>query len=300
MHLGSPLGFIGLGVMGLPMARRLAAAGQPLLAWSRSGTTALAGTANVQHAANAAEVLAQADTVLLMLANAAAADAVLARGTPDFARRVAGRTVVQMGTTAPDYAAGLAADVRAAGGRYVEAPVSGSRVPAENGQLVGMLAGDADDVARVRELIAPLCKDTFTCGQPPAALRLKLSVNLYLITLVAGLAEAVHFAQRQDVDLGLLHAVLDAGPMASAVSRIKLAKLVTRDFGVQAAVSDVLMNARLIADAARAAGATTPLLDDSLALFAAAEALGAGRDDMAAVIRALESPPPLPAATARA
>ena len=295
------LGFIGLGVMGLPMARRLAAAGRALQVWSRSGTAALDGTPHVQHAASPAEVFAQADTVLLMLANAQATDAVLARGSPEFARLVAGRTVVQMGTTAPGYSAALATDVHAAGGRYVEAPVSGSRVPAENGQLVCMLAGVPDDVARVREILSPLCKDAFTCGAPPGALRLKLSVNLYLITLVTGLAEAVHFAQRQGVDLGLLAAVLDAGPMASAVSRIKLAKLVARDFGVQAAISDVLMNTRLIADAARQAGAATPLLDDSLQLFAATQALGLGREDMAAVIRALETQAaPAPPASAPA
>jgi 3-hydroxyisobutyrate dehydrogenase len=283
------LGFIGLGVMGLPMARRLAAAGRPLRVWSRSGTAALEGTPGVHHAASAAEVFAQADTILLMLANAAATDAVLARGTPAFDRLVQGRTLVQMGTTAPEYSQGLAAAVRAAGGRYVEAPVSGSRVPAENGQLVCMLAGADDDVDRVRELLAPLYKDCFACGLPPAALRMKLSVNLFLITLVSGLAEAVHFAQRQGVDLGLLNAVLDAGPMASAVSRIKLAKLVTRDFAVQAAISDVLMNTRLIADAARQAGVATPLLDDSLQLFTASESMGLGQQDMAAVIQALEA-----------
>ncbi|MGM9483889.1 NAD(P)-dependent oxidoreductase [Roseateles sp. NT4] len=286
------IGFIGLGVMGLPMARRLAAAGRSLLVWSRSGTSALTETPGVRHAASAAEVFAQADTVLLMLANAAASDAVLTRGTPEFASLVQARTVVQMGTTAPEYSASLAADVRAAGGRYVEAPVSGSRVPAENGQLVCMLAGEPDDVARVRELLAPLYKDCFACGAPPAALRMKLSVNLFLITLVAGLAEAVHFARRQGVDPELLRAVLDAGPMASAVSRIKMDKLVRQDFSVQAAISDVLMNARLVAAAARQAGATTPLLDDSLQLFAATEALGLGREDMAAVIQAFEAAPP--------
>jgi 3-hydroxyisobutyrate dehydrogenase len=292
------LGFIGLGVMGGPMARRLASAGRPLLVWSRSGSAALAGTPGVRHAASAAEVFEQADTVLLMLANAAATDEVLGRGTAAFGRRVRGRTLVAMGTTAPGYSAALAADVRAAGGRYVEAPVSGSRVPAETGQLVCMLAGEADDVARVRALVAPLCKESFACGAVPGALKLKLSVNLYLITLVTGLAEAVHFARRQGVDLLLLQAVLDAGPMASAVSRLKLAKLVTGDYGVQAAISDVLMNCRLIADAARSAGAATPLLDDSLTLFAATEALGAGREDMAAVIHALEAQ--LPPATAPA
>lgn len=286
------IGFIGLGVMGLPMARRLAAAGRPLRVWSRSGCAALAGTPGVRAAPSVDDVFEHTGTILMMLANAEAADAVLARGTPAFARRLHGRTLVQMGTTAPEHSAALADEVRAAGGRYVEAPVSGSRVPAENGQLVCMLAGEPDDMAQVRELLAPLYKDCFVCGAPPAALRLKLSINLYLITLVTGLAEAVNFARHQGVDLELLRAVLDAGPMASAVSRLKLPKLVARDFAVQAAASDVLMNTRLIADAARRVGAATPLLDDSLNLFAITEALGHGRQDMAAVIQALEAPAP--------
>jgi 3-hydroxyisobutyrate dehydrogenase len=67
-----------------------------------------------------------------------------------FTQRVAGRTVVHMGTTAPRYSEDLEADIRAAGGRYVEAPVSGSRAPAEAGELVAMLAGEQDAVAGTR------------------------------------------------------------------------------------------------------------------------------------------------------
>nr|WP_256431576.1 NAD-binding protein [Stappia sp. 28M-7] len=116
---------------------------------------------------------------------------------------------------------------------------------------------------------------------------MKLSVNLFLITMVAGLAEAFHFAERQGVDLQRFQAVLDAGPMASAVSRIKLAKLCAGDFSVQAAISDVKMNSGLVAEAARSAGIAAPLLDAADALFGEAEGLSLGKQDMAAVVQAI-------------
>jgi 3-hydroxyisobutyrate dehydrogenase len=196
---------------------------------------------------------------------------------------------VHMGTTSPAYSRALEADVRAAGGSYVEAPVSGSRVPAENGRLVAMLAGEERAVETVRPLLAPLCQETFVCGPVPDALLMKLSVNLFLITLVTGLTEAFHFAERQGLDRRLLLDVLDAGPMASPVSRMKAPKLLAGDFDVQAAALDVLKNNRLIAEAARASGTASPLLDVCHALFEETVSLGHGGEDMVAVLRAIEA-----------
>lgn len=110
----------------------------------------------------------RADSVILMLADESAVDTVLGRGTPDFAARVAGHTVVHMGTVSPEYSVGLRDDIRSAGGRYVEAPVSGSRVPAEQGQLVAMLAGDAESVKAVRPLLAPCAVRSSTAVPSPA------------------------------------------------------------------------------------------------------------------------------------
>jgi 3-hydroxyisobutyrate dehydrogenase len=103
------------------------------------------------------------------------------------------------------------------------------------------------------------------------------------------LAESVHFAQRHGLDLHLLQAVLDAGPMASQVSRAKLTKLTQGDYTVQAAALDVLKNNRLIAEAARSAGVASPLLDVCHALFGEAVKLGHGQADMIAVLRAIEA-----------
>jgi 3-hydroxyisobutyrate dehydrogenase len=134
-----------------------------------------------------------------------------------------------------------------------------------------------------------MCGEVFTCGPVPAGLHLKLAVNLFLITMVTGLTEAFHFAAQHGLDLELVRRVLDAGPMASSVSRAKAAGLVDRDFAVRAAVSDVLMNNRLIAEAARRAELASPLLDVCFELFQEAQDLGHGKSDMAAVVAAIES-----------
>jgi 3-hydroxyisobutyrate dehydrogenase len=284
-----PVGFIGLGAMGEPMALRLAKAGTPLLVWNRTaskcGTVAEAGAA---VAKDPAEVFARCPVVFLMLVDGAAMDAVLARGERAFSERVKERTLISMATTAPGYSNALEADVRAAGGRYIEAPVSGSRKPAEAGQLVAMLAGEPEHVTSVRSLLAPLCRSAIECGPVPNALLMKLAVNLLLTAIVTGLAEAAHFAERHGLDLAKFVTVLEDGPLASDVSRVKAAKLLAQDFAVQASITNVLENVRLIADAARDAAVASPLLDVCHALFGETQALGLGDTDMIAVIRAIE------------
>ena len=284
------LGFLGLGVMGQPMALNLARAGIRLVVWSRTRAhCAEAAAAGAAVAESPQQVFERARVVILMLADVDAIDTVLARGSAAFAEQIRGHVIVHMGTTAPQYSRALGAEIESVGGHYVEAPVSGSRTPAENGELVAMLAGDPAVVAEVRPLLAPMCRDTFVCGAVPDALLMKLAVNLYLITMVTGLAEAAHFADRHGLDLDRFVAILDAGPMASSVSRIKAAKVRDRDFSVQAAAHDVLKNNRLVAEAARAAGIASPLLDASHRLFAETVALGHPDEDMAAVVRALEA-----------
>ena len=288
-RIDATIGFIGLGTMGEPMAMNLARAGIRLVVWNRS--TAKCAPLTAAGAATAAdldELFARCETVVLMLADGAAIDDVLDRIGVAFATRVHGRLIVNMGTVPPAYSGALAAEITAAGGRYVEAPVSGSRTPAEAGQLVAMVAGASDDVATVRELIGPMCRVSFACGTVPSALAMKLAVNTFLITMVTGLAEATHFASRHGLDLDQFVAVLDAGPMASDVSRIKAAKLLTQDFSRQAGISDVLKNNWLVVDAARQANAASPLMDACHALYRETEAMGLAEADMVAVIHAFE------------
>lgn len=277
------VGFIGLGTMGRPMALNLARAGTDLIVFNR--TPGRAGS--LTEAGSVAEVFERAGVVILMLASAAAVHEVL-----DVAE-VRDRTVVHMGTTSPADSLGFAHRITAAGGTYVEAPVSGSRRPAENGELVAMLAGDPAATAAVAEVIAPMCRAVFPCGPVPQALTMKLAVNIFLITTVTGLAETFAFAGRTGLDLGLLRDILDAGQMASSISKVKTAKLAARDFEIQAGIADVLKNNDLVLEAARAAGAPVPLIEVCRRLYAETLALGHGAEDMAAVIKALENTAPV-------
>ncbi|OJU41500.1 MAG: 2-hydroxy-3-oxopropionate reductase [Microbacterium sp. 69-10] len=284
------VGFIGLGIMGVPMATNLVRAGFDVVVWARSAPAMdEAVSIGARAADDIAGVFSAAETVVLMLRDEAGVDAVLSRGTETFATLVAGHTVVQMGTFTTAFSRTLAAQMKAAGGRYVEAPVSGSRGPATEGTLVAMLAGDASAIAHVEPVVDAMCSQTFRCGEIPAALSMKLAVNTFLITMVTGLAETFHIAGRIGADQDVLREVLAAGPMASVVSRGKAQKLTGDDLSAQAAIADVLKNAKLAEGAAEEAGAAHPLITASRELYDEAVEMGMGALDMIGVIAAHDS-----------
>lgn len=276
--------------MGQPMALNLARSGAALTVWNRSPEKCEPlRAAGATVASSPADVFARAEVVFSMMVNEEATDAVLARGTAAFGEMIRGRTLVCMSSNAPDYSRGLATDISAAGGRYVEAPVSGSRKPAEAGQLVALLAGEPDVVSEIAPLLAPMCRATVDCGAVGNGLLMKLSINLVLNQLIAALAEAVHFADQHALDLHAFEAAFNAGSMASDLTRIKIPKLVARDFTPQAATADALNSQRTIAASAHAIGLATPLLDTGIKLYEEALALGLGRADMTSVLEAIEA-----------
>jgi 3-hydroxyisobutyrate dehydrogenase len=197
------VGFIGLGTMGLPMARNLARHGITLNVWNRTqkAPDAFPGGCEVEYARSPRAVLRGSRTSILMLLNQDAVDAVLERHTDAFAENVQGRTIIGMGSVDPLYSVGLASDIARAGGTYLEAPVSGSRVPAENGQLVCLLGGDRAVADAVAPLLRPMCKDQIYCGAAGDALRMKLAINLYLCSSLVALAEATNFARKGGLPL---------------------------------------------------------------------------------------------------
>jgi 3-hydroxyisobutyrate dehydrogenase len=134
-----------------------------------------------------------------------------------------------------------------------------------------------------------MCHETVVCGAVPSALLMKLAVNSFLIPMVTALAEAAHLARGFGLDMKQFQAVLDAGQMASSISRVKVEKLVTENFEVQAAIVDVLKNNRLALEAARNANLASPLLDVCFDLYSETVSLGHGGADMAAVVHAIEA-----------
>jgi 3-hydroxyisobutyrate dehydrogenase len=237
-------------------------------------------------AGSPADVFAACPTVILMLADAAAADAVLARGTPGFAPMPAGRTVVQCGTTLPGYSEALSRDIAAAGGCYIEAPVSGQSVPAARGELVMMTAGEPDRVEAVGPLLAPLIARRVHCGAVPMAMQMKLAVNIHLASVLVGLAEAMGFARCAGLDEQLFAEILAAGPLGSDFIRMKLPKILHRDYAVQGSVAQAVESLRMQIEAADEMGVSLPMAEAARAMMQRAVDMGLGDQDMVAVLEA--------------
>ncbi|QPC92622.1 NAD(P)-dependent oxidoreductase [Mesorhizobium sp. INR15] len=283
------IGFVGLGSMGSAMALNLVKA-RPLTVWNRSvEKTMPLQQAGASVPENLDELFASTEVVILMLADDQAIDSVLDRSGPKFTTRVANHVIVHMGTTSPRYSLELDKEITAAGGSYVEAPVSGSRKPAEAGQLIAMVAGQPSAISGLEPILASMCKTSIVCGAVPKALLMKLAVNTFLLATVTGLSEAIHFAKQSELDLDQLVEILAAGQMASDISRLKAPKLVKRDFSPHAAIADVLKNGNLISEAARQGGIALPLLDICRDLYEETLALGHGKLDMIAVVQAIEA-----------
>ncbi len=281
------VGFIGLGTMGFPMARNLLKSGHTLKVWNR--TQAKSQELSREGAVvgkTVQDVFEDSDIIFVMLANGHILDQVLDRSDARFSDMVKGKTLVQMGTVLPIYSEALGRDMERAGGQYIEAPVSGSRVPAERGELVAMIAGDSAIRSRITKFLEPMTREIVDCGSVPKAMHTKLAVNTYLIGLVTALVEAIHYATQAGIDLKILEQVLGSGPMANDVMKIKLDKLIRHDFDRQASIHDVLYNAMLITGSATSIQADTPLLNVCEKLFHHVEHNGYGQEDMIAVLKA--------------
>jgi len=284
------MGFLGLGKMGTPMAQSLLRSGTSLIVWNRSAPASRQlAEQGAQIAESVEELFDRCDLVFTMLADHQVLDQVLDRSGGGIERLLPGRLLVNTATVPPDYSRALNREVVAAGGLMVEAPVSGSRRPAEQAQLIGMLAGPPDAVAQVSAIMPAMCAQVVDCGAIPNALTMKLAVNTFLIATVTGLAETYHFAERAGLDLNALRGVLDASQMASPISREKVRKIAEADRSPQASISDVHMNTRLILDAAAHNHAAMPLLEACEDLYKYAIELGHESLDMIDVIRALAS-----------
>lgn len=288
------LGFIGLGLMGDPMATSLRRHGIPLTVWNRSQPALdRLAAAGATVAGTAYEVVGSCDATIVMLADAAAVTTVLDPTGPAFRDAVRGRGIIHMGTTAPTFSAWLDEHVRAAGGWYVEAPVSGSRVPAAAGQLVAMVAGEPTLLDGLAGPLDAMCAQVLRCGRPPNAMRMKLAVNVLLIGMVTALAEAWHFADSHDLDLSTFAHAVRSGQLAAPVVGVKLDKLLTDDLAPQAALADVLRNADLISAAARESVIPVPVLETCRALLSAAVGAEWGHLDMVGVVRAYAGQSPI-------
>jgi 3-hydroxyisobutyrate dehydrogenase len=275
-----PVGFVGLGTMGGPMAARLAAAGWTLQAFDTAAPAREAFTARtgVAAAAGLAEAVAGAAAVVLMLPDSNVVAAVAGGGLLD--GLAPGALVVDMSSSEPTATQGLAGRVAAAGGRMVDAPVSGGVRGAEAGTLTVMVGGADGDVADARPLLEALGGRVTHVGPVGAGHAVKALNNLLSAVHLLASVEAVQVAERFGLDPATVVDVVNASTGRSASTEVKLPQFIlpgTFDSGFALAL--LLKDARTAAGLARELGMPLSLADATVAAWAdAAEALPEGAD----------------------
>ncbi|KAF9870923.1 hypothetical protein CkaCkLH20_11595 [Colletotrichum karsti] len=283
------VGFLGLGVMGTPMALNLARK-FPLTVWNRSASKYPALTqAGAAIGETPAKVVERSDVIFAMLFDGPALTSIF---NEDFRTALRGKTLVSTASIPVDISKYVAEQVQKAGGDYIEMPVSGSKIPAEQGRLVGLMAGDPAVAERIRPYVGPLTAAAIYCGPIGFGLKTKYAVNLYLNNMTAALAESFSLAQAQGLNLEAFGQVLDAGPMASPYSKIKVAKILNNDWSPQAAVKDCYNSTKLIVEAAENAGVRAPYADLCRSVYKEASESGLDEEDMIAVYKVFQRKPP--------
>lgn len=213
------LGFLGLGIMGEPMARNVLGTGCELRVWNRTTDKCAALEAEgATVCADPGEVCASSDITFAMLADPAAAREVFAAARCGLG---AGHDYVDMSTVDDSTSKALSAATAEAGARFLEAPVSGSRKPAEDGNLVILAAGDrslCDDAASALDAMG---KRTVFVGEGGQAARMKLVVNMIMGCMMTAFGEGLALAGRGGLDPAVLLDVLAAGAVANPMFTIK-------------------------------------------------------------------------------
>ncbi|KAL2015615.1 hypothetical protein VTK56DRAFT_5093 [Thermocarpiscus australiensis] len=284
------VGFLGLGVMGTPMALNLSRK-FPLTVWNRSPSKyPPLVQAGAKIGATPSQVVEHSDIIFTMLFDE---DAIRAIFDHDLKQALRNKTLVNSSSVSVELSHYLNEQVRNAGGHFIEMPVSGSKVPAEQGQLVGMMAGDPAVADRIRPFVEPMTRAAIYCGPVGSGLKTKYAVNTFLVTMTVGLAEAMNLARAQGLDLEAFGQVLEAGPMASAYSKLKVGKMLNQDWSAQAAVKDCYNSTQLIQSAARAAHTRSPLVELCGSLYRHAIQCGLGEEDMISVVKSLAESPTL-------
>ena len=278
---------LGAGIMGSAMARNLAAAGLGTTAWDRSEqATAPLLAAGVRAAASAAEAVRDARVVITMLPTADVVEsAVFGEGVAEaFAR---GAVWAQMGTIGVTETAEIAGRL----GRlrpdvlFVDAPVSGSKGPAEAGQLLILASGPSAAEALVAPAFSAIGRKTVWLGPAGQGSRMKLVVNVYMSILIEGVAEALELAGRLGVEEAGLAQAIEGGPLDAPIADAKLHKMQTGDFAPEFPLEWALKDVDLAIDAA--GGDRLPLLQALSGQWHAAVQAGHGREDISAARLAL-------------
>lgn len=283
----SDVSLLGTGLLGTPIALRLASTGLEVTVWNRTVSKAEPlREAGLAVARTAAGALLASPVAILMLADAPAIREVLFAA--DALAALAGRTVVQMGTIGPDESRAFAAEVAAAGGEWVEAPVLGSIPQADSGTLQVMVGGAAVQLERLGPLLARLGTDVRHVGAVGSAAALKLALNQLIGTLTAAFASSLAYVRAEGLDTETFMEVLRPSALYAPTFDKKLGRMLDAEYANPTFPLRLLRkDIELFIRGARSAGVTPRVAEAVLAVADTALAKGLADGDYAALAEGL-------------
>jgi 3-hydroxyisobutyrate dehydrogenase-like beta-hydroxyacid dehydrogenase len=281
-------GFIGLGLMGGPMAANLARAGFPLTVWNRTPSKAEpVRDLGAQVASDAAGVAAASEVLITMVSDDdALEDLLFGAGAVAGALRP-GSVVVDMSTTSPACMESVATRLAERDVRFVDSPVFGSTEPATTGDLWAVVGADADDLARVRPQLDAMCGTVFHLGPVGAGSLMKVSGNLVVTGMIALLAESLTLGTRGGLDARAMLEVLDAIDFTSPVWKGKGSLVVEEDYAPRFPLRHALKDVRLARSVAATEGLDLRVVAGAEEQYASAVRSGHQDDDVMAVVHAV-------------
>lgn len=283
------VGFIGLGVMGAPMAGHLLAAGHELAVWARRPEATAALAARGAHVSATPAALAARCEVVFSIVTSSADVESLAFGHEGLAAGLASGAVhVDMSTIAPAVARELAARYAARGIGWLDAPVSGGEQGARDATLAIMAGGEEAVLDKVRPLLAVLGQRIVHIGSAGAGQVAKACNQMVMVNAIQACAEAMHLARAHGVDLAAVRQALTGGSAASRVLEVMGQRMVARDFtaGIEARLHHKDFGL-LLAEAHRL-GVPLPVAGQTAQQLNALMAASWGRNDTASLLRVLE------------
>jgi 3-hydroxyisobutyrate dehydrogenase len=283
------IGIAGLGKMGSAIAQRLIEVGHDLTVWNRSPEKARPlANAGAKVATNPADVARTAQTVITILSDAAAIDAVYGGPAGLLAGDLTGKLFIEMSTVAPATETALAEKVRAKGAALVECPVGGTTGPARQGKLIGLMGGEPADIERARPILEQLCRRLEQCGPLGTGAVMKLTINMPLMIYWQALGEALALCRPLGLDPARLMELLadtSGGPNVLKVRGPAVATMLKGGdigpvtFDIDSAVKDL----RTMLGEGKRQGLELPLVERTLSCYEETKGKVSGAAEVSAV-----------------
>lgn len=279
------IAFLGLGIMGRPMAANLVKAGHEVEVWNRTPGKQVDGA---RVATTPGDAASGAEVVWMCVSDTKAVEGVLFGAGGVETTVGSGAVVVDSSTISPTAERQFADRLKAKGVDYVDAPVTGSKVAAEAGSLIFMVGGDEAVLARIDPLFKAMGKQVFRMGETSKGQAAKIVMNLQIALIFEGFAEALTLAAKLGVSLESLLPLIQASMVRSGVVDYKAPFILKRDFTPNFPLKLMLKDIRLARDAAKEARVKLPGLETVEEVYEMAAEEGHQDLDYAATLTLLE------------